>query len=117
MTNIRKISWTLILFAFLSPASVCADDPIIKLSRGLTNIVASPGEYLLQYKIMRGENNPLTALFATGVSGTLHMAGRVFAGAYDTVTFLVPLPPDYEPLYKPATFFEAFKEIEGNPYP
>lgn len=113
MTHPRKISLILVILVLLTRAAAYADNPIIKLSRGLTNIVASPGEYLIQYKVIRGEYNPVLSVFAAGMSGTLHMFGRILLGGYDIVTFLIPLPPGYEPLYRPATFFEALKEVDG----
>ena len=113
MKNRQKILLVLILLALTSNAVSYADNPIIKLSRGLTNIVTSPGEYLVQYKVIRSEYPFVQAFFATLMSGTLHMVGRMLVGVYDTETFLVPLPANYEPLYKPATFFEALEEVNG----
>lgn len=97
-----------ILTAALAPCAF-ADDPFVKLGRGLTNILTSPCELFLQTIDVDRRHDPLTAIFSGPPKGVLLMAARILTGAYEIVTFPLPVPAGYKPLWEPATIFEAFE--------
>lgn len=94
----------------LAPALYAKDDPGIKFARGLTNIVASPGEYYVQTSKLSGTHDPLTTLFGGMFKGTCAMVGRIGVGAYDVLTFPLPFPAAYQPLMQPATVIDAVNQ-------
>ena len=79
-----------------------------KFSRGVTNVVTSPGEFVTQIPPAM-EQNPdyLTGFIASlgrGIGYTLLRAG---AGIYDIATCPFPGPTNYKPIImKPETIFE-----------
>ncbi|HNV85719.1 MAG TPA: exosortase system-associated protein, TIGR04073 family [Candidatus Omnitrophota bacterium] len=112
MEIMKKILIGLLLFCLLVPSPAYAgNDPIIKFSRGLTNIITAPWEYFIQTCSLRQDHDALTSLFAGLLRGTLFTVARELTGVYDVATFLIPLPSNYQPLWKPETVFEAFEEI------
>ncbi len=86
------------------------DDPGIKLGRGLTNIVASPGEYYVQTSKISSDRDPMTRLFAGFLKGTCAMVERIGVGLYDVLTFPVPLPAGYQPVIQPPTVMDGIKQ-------
>lgn len=86
------------------------NDPGIKLGRGLTNILASPGEYYVQTARIAADRDPMTRLLAGMAKGTWVMAQRIGVGVYDMLTFVVPYPADYRPVMQPPTVVEAIQE-------
>lgn len=83
-----------------------ADNALIKFSRGVTNVVTSPGEFVNQIPpAMEQSPDYLTGFFVSlgrGIGYTLLRAG---AGLYDIVTFPFPVPAHYKPVMKPETIF------------
>ena len=74
-----------------------------KLTRGVITIVTSPLEIPKQSRIYwkRGaEKTPhvLVWIFCGAVKGAVNMVVRVGSGAWDTLTFPIPIPKDYKPL-------------------
>lgn len=116
----KKITAIMILALLSAPLNLYADGPIVKLGRGLTNIVTSPIEYLAQTSMMADEHNAGIALVAGFVRGTFYTVARIVGGAIETVTFLVPLPSNgkawpenYAPLMDPPTGLEVLAEQQG----
>lgn len=86
------------------------DNPATKLGRGITNVVLSPGEYVVQTAKLMGTNDPLTAYFGGFVQGTCKMVERIGGGLYEIVTFPIPLPKKYRPLMDPPTTAAALQD-------
>jgi len=112
MEIMKKVLICLMIFCLLTTGQAYANDPIIKISRGLTNIITGPWEYFVQTFALSQDHDPLTSFFAGLLRGTLFTAARELTGVYDVATFLIPLPSHYQPVWKPETVFEAFKEIQ-----
>lgn len=94
-------------WVLLAPPLYAGDDAGIKLSRGLTNVFASPVEYYTQTAKLSGKHDPLTTLFGGFAKGTCMMVARIGTGLYDVVTFPVPVPRDYGPVMQPPTVLDA----------
>ena len=106
----------IILVGSLAMVSVvyAADNPGSKLGRGLTNIVASPLEYVIQTAELADTHDSLTAFFGGLANGTWFMLERIGVGLYEIVTFPIPLPSHYGPVLEDATPLPGFlKIIEG----
>lgn len=109
----------MILLASLS-SNAFADSMFVKLGRGLTNIVTSPLEILVQPLRTLLVDQKVALSPAAGLfQGLYYTIARAISGAYDLVTFPVPVPKDYGSLIKPSTVFEGASSIEAGvwPYP
>lgn len=111
----RKIA---LFFALMLLASSVYAEPICtskmnsnkaltKFSRGVTNIVSSPGEYATQTPTaMEQSPDYLTGFLMTIGRGTGYMLLRAASGIYDVVTFPFPGPTNYGPIMQPETIFD-----------
>jgi len=100
--------FTLIL---LSPAA-WAGDPMTKLGRGLGNLVTAPLEYPIHFAAAWQQANPFVTV-VNGISyGTVMTVARILGGAYEIVTFPIPIPQNYDPLMNPPTALEAFQQLQ-----
>ncbi len=109
----KAFALLLILFLFCGKEA-WAKGPFNKFGRGMTNIVTSPAEILLQMMNLSQEgyeNDHVTAFFGGFLKGTVYMVGRIVTGAYEVVTFPFPIPAKYEPVWHPETVFEGFRDI------
>ncbi|HOW87625.1 MAG TPA: exosortase system-associated protein, TIGR04073 family [Candidatus Omnitrophota bacterium] len=80
---------------------------LTKFSRGVTNIVSSPGEYATQTPTaMEQSPDYLTGFLMTIGRGTGYMLLRATSGIYDVVTAPFPGPTNYGPIMKPETIFD-----------
>jgi putative exosortase-associated protein (TIGR04073 family) len=77
-----------------------------KLGRGIVNIVTGWVELPKNiYDTSVDTNNPLMGITYGTLKGLGMTVVRTGAGAYDTVTFLFPMPQDYSPLLQPEFVF------------
>lgn len=107
--RLSKTGTALLLVLFLClgfSGAALADDPIIKLSRGITNLSTCWVEYWNQYMRLAYQRDPFLPIFEAILYGTVGTAQRIAVGAYDTATFLLPAPPNYAPLMVPETPLE-----------
>ena len=74
-----------------------------KLGRGLTNLFTGVVEVPKNISREWRKTDPATGIIVGGVKGVGWAATRMAVGAFDTVTFPVPVPANYEPLMEPAT--------------
>lgn len=95
------------------PSAFAAETPITKLSRGLINIVTSPLEFAIQYMELEDDHNTAVALVGGIFNGVFFTAARILGGAYEVISFPIPVPDGYEPLMEPATPIDALVAIEG----
>lgn len=72
-----------------------------KLGRGLTNMFTGVVEIPKNVSREWRRTDPATGVIVGGVKGIGWAATRVAVGAFETVTFPVPVPPNYEPLMQP----------------
>jgi putative exosortase-associated protein (TIGR04073 family) len=87
------------------------DNAATKLGRGFTNIVLSPGEYVVQTAKLMGTNDPVTAYCGGFAMGTWKMMERIGGGFYEVFTFPFPHPKrKYGPLMDPPTVAVALQE-------
>ena len=74
-----------------------------KLGRGLANVFTGVVEIPKNISREWRKSDPATGFIVGGVKGVGWAATRMAVGAFDTVTFPVPVPANYEPLMQPAT--------------
>lgn len=113
MSGKNKVTWLLVMMLMFSGTPAFAQNPVIKLSRGLVNIISSPLEYYIQYNVLSSDYHPGVAAVATTVYGTGFMLARVLGGVYEAVTFPVPLPENYAPVFGAQTPLDALREMHG----
>lgn len=104
-----KLTLLLLILSFLiaSPVSY-ADDPMTKLSRGVTNVITSPLEYYYFYDSYARESNIFKTFVAGTFYGTAFMVGRIATGVYDIITFPCSWPKDYGAIIEPSTPLERY---------
>lgn len=118
---LKKTAALFFIFSLLIlPHQAYADGPIVKFSRGITNILTSPVEYLAQTSQLADEHNPMIAGIGGFIRGTLYTVARIVGGAYEVVTFFAPIPwnqnafpENYAPLMDPPTGLEVLAEQQG----
>jgi len=114
--QVRKVGILFLIFTLMFAGSRPAfadENPVTKFSRGIVNIVTSPLEFVIQYMELEEDHNTAVALVGSLFNGVLFTAARIVGGAYEVVTFAVPIPGDYMPLMEPATPIDALQAIEG----
>ena len=81
--------------------------PLMKLGRGLSNLTF--GWLELPQNIDAGyaqrPDDVATGMFTGVVVGLLKSLRRTGVGAYETLTFWVPAPAEYEPILPPVKYF------------
>lgn len=88
------------------------DKAATKFSRGLTNIVTSPGEYIYQIPASQKQSpDYLTAFFVDMVRGTGYMVARLGTGLLDVVTAPFPGKTHYKPVMEPETIFTPVADV------
>ncbi len=105
----KKVFVIISAFAFIltltSPAY--CDTALKKLGRGLCNIVTAPVEITHQISKVSNTDGPMAGLSYGTLKGVLMTGVRAVVGAYEVVTFPIPMPRHYKPiLTEPEFFFE-----------
>ena len=77
-----------------------------KLGRGVLNLVTCPGEVPKNIIDTYHESGVFDAVGLGMPKGFAMMIVRGFLGLYETVTFLFPLPADYQSVIQPDFFWE-----------
>ena len=72
-----------------------AQDPIHKLGRGVVNVLTSWIEIPKQFSLGLQESNPMTGMLWGLLKGGAYTILRIDTGAYEAVTFPLPLPKGY----------------------
>ena len=95
-----------VIIAMVGMATQCyAQSPMKKLGRGLANILTGWIELPKNMYDTSGEENMLSGItmgMAKGIGMTIVRTG---AGVYETITFPLPIPEDYEPVLEPEFIF------------
>ena len=112
--QLKMKKFTLFLVVALALASVHAEAALVekmnsnkaltKFSRGVTNIVTSPGELVMQIPpAMEQSPDYLTGFIVSIGRGIGYGLLRVGSGIYDIATFPFPGKTNYQPLMTPGT--------------
>jgi putative exosortase-associated protein (TIGR04073 family) len=111
----KKIAVLLSLMLILTqlPDKAFAHDPVVKLSRGIVNVLTSPLEYIGQTAIVGENNNGMVAFFGGFIRGTFFTVVRAVGGVYEIATFPIPIPRDYAPVFDPETGLEIIADLNG----
>ncbi len=92
-------------FVWITPSY--GQNVVKKLGRGVANIATCFLEVPIQIMKETREEGDIQGLFVGGAKGMFNMVGRLFTGVYETVTFLVPIPADYAPIFEPEFVYEG----------
>ncbi|MFC1631458.1 exosortase system-associated protein, TIGR04073 family [Candidatus Omnitrophota bacterium] len=105
--------WFLVLIAVVLISNLiispCFADPIRKLGRGLANAVTGVVEIPKKVILISKNDNPVLGLTWGWIKGAAVGLLRTAAGVYETVTFPIPAPADYEPMISPEFVFEEWE--------
>jgi putative exosortase-associated protein (TIGR04073 family) len=82
-----------------------AGDPFRKLARGATNVSTGWLEVFKQIGVETKTNGNFSGIFVGPFKGLFKAIGRTAAGLYDVMTFIIPVPADFEPLIEPEFVF------------
>ncbi|MFH1593360.1 MAG: exosortase system-associated protein, TIGR04073 family [Candidatus Omnitrophota bacterium] len=103
----KVIAIVLILFLGVHAISF-ADNALEKFGRGVSNIVVSPLEVMNGIKQAKEQGSSKDSYLKSGgwdsaltwgtVNGICRMVTRAVVGAFEVVTFILPLPKDYKPI-------------------
>lgn len=85
-----------------------------KLGRGIVNVLTCWVEIPRQISQDWQETDPVTGLVTGTVKGVGWGFARLASGVYETVTFPLPVPPDYQPLLLPEF---VVTDVWGDPIP
>ena len=97
-----------VLFLLTEPvyAEGTSNQMIQKLGRGLVNALTGWFELPMQIGSGMSESEGIQGFFLGLGKGVVWTVLREGAGVYETATFLLPFPNDYEPLMQPPTVFK-----------
>ena len=87
----------------------CFADVWRKLGRGLANTLTGVVEIPKKVFMVSKEENVFMGMTWGLVKGTTVGMLRTAAGVYETVTFPIPAPADYEPIIHPEFVFEEWE--------
>ena len=107
----RKFLLVLVAVIIISNLIVtpCFADVWRKLGRGLANTVTGVVEIPKKVILISKNDNPLMGFTWGFVKGAAVGLLRTAAGVYETVTFPIPAPADYEPIIHPEFVFEEWE--------
>ena len=106
----KIISLVIITALFLSslalPLYASEDNAATKLGRGLANVFTGWLEIPAEIGRQNEKKGELAAIFIGPILGFCKAVGRTAVGAYDTITFPIPLPSGYKPVIEPELVME-----------
>lgn len=108
----RKLVLTLVCFVIISNLIITpcfAQDPMRKLGRGVANTLTGVVEIPRHIYLISKEENPLLGMTWGLVKGAAVGLLRTACGIYETITFPIPAPADYEPMIEPEFVFEEWE--------
>jgi putative exosortase-associated protein (TIGR04073 family) len=106
MRAVRRLMLLAILLAMLEPAPAAAEESVPgrighKLVRGVVNLGTGWLEMPKQIYRKIQEEGALRGVLLGPIEGLGMAIVRSTAGAYEIVTFPLPIPPGYEPMFQP----------------
>lgn len=107
----RKFLLVLVAVVLISNLIItpCFADPMRKLGRGLVNTLTGVVEIPKKVYMISKSDNILMGLTWGWVKGTAVGLLRTACGVYETLTFPIPAPADYEPIMDPEFVFEGWE--------
>ncbi len=115
-----RVSIILVSAMLLLPSTASAGNPLEKLARGITNVATSPGEFIYQMDPAIDSAPDVVTGYVMGIfKGAFYTIKRAGVGLYDILTFPIPRPCDYAPVYEPETLVkDVFRgSYFGDPTP
>jgi putative exosortase-associated protein (TIGR04073 family) len=79
-------------------------DPMRKLGRGLANCLTFPIEIPNRISDVNNSDGPMAAITYGLVKGIVMSLFRATVGAYEIITFPIPIPSHYKPIIKDPEF-------------
>ncbi|MFA5085851.1 MAG: exosortase system-associated protein, TIGR04073 family [Candidatus Omnitrophota bacterium] len=89
----------------ISATPAFCDGPITKLGRGICNMVTFPLEVPEQISRVNNSDGPFAASTVGVLKGFGSAVSRACVGIFEAVTFLFPVPKNYEPILKDPEYF------------
>jgi len=106
MKKIRFVLIFAIIVSLISIQSPCfADNMLRKLGRGVCNIATSVIELPKSIQESFYDDGPLAAATYGILDGLYKFVARTVVGAYEVVTFPIPIPAHYAPIIEPEFLF------------
>lgn len=107
----RKYVLTLVAVLIIANLIVtpCFADPFRKLGRGLTNAVTGIVEIPKKVILISKNDNLGLGLTWGFIKGSAVGLLRTAVGLYETITFPIPAPADYEPMINPEFVFQEWE--------
>ncbi len=100
--HIKEFMAALLILTILAAATPCfAGSPIRKLGRGIANIGTGILELPINIVNVTEEDGYIAGVTYGVMKGLAYSLLRVAVGAYETVTFIVPVPFHYDPVLEP----------------
>jgi putative exosortase-associated protein (TIGR04073 family) len=90
----------ILLLAVSLTAPAYCDTAIQKLGRGMSNVLGAPYELFLQPCRTNEQKGMVSAIVVGIPKGIAMTAVRMGVGAYEVVTFLIPVPRCYGPVLR-----------------
>jgi len=103
MKNILLILMISFLVVSVAAPAYC-DGPGRKLGRGLWNMFTFPGEIPNRISKARQRAGLGEAMTSGFIEGIAMMGFRLAIGMYETATFIIPIPENYEPILNDPEF-------------
>jgi len=102
MKYTKIIVLCLILLTLVSSAAFAdGPGPFTKLGRGAANVATGWIEIPKEMVNVTENKNDIMGLFVAPFTGLWKAIVRTVAGAYEIVTFPIPMPAEYEPIVQP----------------
>ena len=97
-----RIAWivAILLMIGIGPAESWAQDPILKMGRGVVNILTGWIEIPKQIHLGKQANNPVTGIGRGLFKGASLAVLRSGVGLYEAVTFPLPYPRGFSSPYQ-----------------
>ena len=107
----RKFLLVLVAVVLVSNLIItpCFADPMRKLERGLVYTLTGVVEIPKKVYMISKDDNVLLGLTWGLVKGAAVGLLRTACGVYETLTFPIPAPADYEPIMEPEFVFEGWE--------
>jgi len=103
-TVVKRVTVFMLVLTFLCISAPCYADgggPLRKLGRGLANMATGVLEVPRTIVTVTEEDGYVAGVSYGVVKGVAWAVLRSAVGAYETLTFLIPLPFHYDPILEP----------------
>jgi len=109
MRKFALILLSAVLISALIAKPCFAGGPLRKLGRGLTNLLTGIVEIPKKVILTSKKENLAKGLTSGFMKGVQEGMVRTASGLYETLTFPIPAPADFEPMVSPEFVFEEWK--------